>query len=311
MSDATNETNVPGPGVHRDVPADEYYAWPLPSNSLLGHLARSPLHCRHALDHPAAPTPDMRFGTAFHSLVLEPADHARRYVRAGRCSGVLKSGKRAGLQCESDGTVHHGGAWFCGTHAGDRRNDPGGPEVLGEDDAATLGDMAAAVAAHPWAGAALALPGMTEVSIVFDDRASGVRCKMRADRIVQGDRLRCVIDLKTARDASPDAFARTIHERGYHRQAALYLRGCAAAGIDVDGYAIVAVDKEPPHATAVYQLDDQDLQAGGDEVDRLLALYAECAASGRWPGYGDGVTPIRLPAWARRRAGADAEHVMA
>ena len=301
-------TAAPPPGVYRDVPAAAYHAWPMPSSTVLGRLARSPLHCRHALDHPQPSTPDMEFGTAFHARLLEPDRFGERYAAAGPCVAVLKTGRRLGQPCGADG-VGRGpaGGWLCGTHGGGTDRPAGDARaVLGTADAAALDAMAAAVAAHGWASQTLALPGETELSVVFDEPASGVRCKVRPDRVVTDPRRACVVDVKTTRDAAPEAFARTIAQRGYHRQAALYLRGLAAHGIDVGGFTILAVDKDDPYAVAAYRLDDADLAAGGREVDRLLAAWAECDRTGSWPGYGGGgLVPIRLPAWARDRAGGD------
>ena len=288
---------IPAVGIYRDMPAAEYHALPLPSNSLLGHLARSPLHCRHAMDHSTRPTPEMALGTAFHSLVLEPARFAGRYVVAGTCSAT----KGKGDPCFNAGKVYAGGAWLCGVHAKGVGNEADPESVLSGDDAHALRSMERAVLSHPWAGATLSLDGMTEVSVVFDDPATGVRCKMRADRVVTDPRRRCVVDLKSTADASDDALRRSVHQRGYHRQAAMYLRGLAAVGIEVGGFALVAVERDAPHGVNAVEVDPDALAAGNDELDRLLATWAECQSSGRWPGYGDGVGTVGLPAWARRR----------
>ncbi len=294
---------LPADGTHYDVPAGRYHRWPAASNSFLGQLDRSPAHARHWVDHPAAATPDMAFGTAVHAAVLEPDLFAATYTVAGRCEANTAGAKR----CGNSARPTTDGRQLCGVH-GKAATFADAGRVLTADDAAVLAAMRAAVGRHPVAGPLLALGGPTEVSIVWADEATGVRCKARVDRVASNDVATVAVDLKTTRDASPAGFGRAALDRGYRRQAAFYLRGLAAVGFPADAFAFVAVEKDAPHAVAVYQLRPADLADEQADVDRLLARFAECVRSGVWPGYADdAAVALELPDWVARRREREAE----
>src|SRR5256885_6932517 len=61
------------------MPADEYLAIEATSISRLKELRRSPLHYRHALEHPKETVP-LRLGTAAHCATLEPERFGRQFA---------------------------------------------------------------------------------------------------------------------------------------------------------------------------------------------------------------------------------------
>jgi hypothetical protein len=69
-------------GVYEDVPAEIYHLWPYASNSNLGKLARSPLHCWDAMygEQDDDDTKAKGVGTAAHAALLEPELFAERYI---------------------------------------------------------------------------------------------------------------------------------------------------------------------------------------------------------------------------------------
>jgi hypothetical protein len=144
-------------------------------------------------------------------------------------------------------------------------------------------------------------PGPTEMSILW--RHNDLLCKCRVDKLARGKQT-VAVDVKTTADASPAAFAWSVRNYGYDRQAAFYLRGLDAAGIACDGFAFIAVESAPPHAVAVYTIDDADLIEADAELfhpeDGLVVRYAACVNSGEWPGYAKGMNVLRLP--SKRKA---------
>jgi hypothetical protein len=50
-------------------------------------------------------------------------------------------------------------------------------------------------------------------------------------------------------------------------------------------FRFVVVESEAPHLVAVHELDIEWQQMGAAKVQRALEMYAECSASGNWPGY--------------------------
>jgi len=126
---------------------------------------------------------------------------------------------------------------------------------------------------------------------------SELACKARIDYVHPGGT--ALVDLKTTRDASKDAFQRDVWNHGYFRQLAFYryaltrLSGCD----DARAY-IVAVEKKAPFAIAVYELTETTLKAGWRQLEDLLATYAECERTGQWPAYSDEAQEMELPHWA-------------
>lgn len=286
--------NPPEPGVYPKVSAAEYHAWDCASTSRLSILLnKSPAHMRHAIEHPSTPTASMRLGTALHMAVLQPDLYATDYEVAQQCEETTEKGKR----CSRRGTEWHG-AWFCAQHK------PVGAgacafNVLSEEDAAVVFAMKQALLSRPASAKLLSADGPTELSIVWDDAETGVRCKARVDKLAL--EYGVAIDLKTAQDASPDAFARSIDTYGYARQASHYLHGLAANGLICDSFVFDVVEPDPPHAVGLYRVGEDSLDVGRVQIRRALATYAECERTGVWPSYGDGVQDIELPAWAFKR----------
>lgn len=281
-------------GLH-EIPADEYHRIDRVSNSRLSWMARSPAFCRWNIDHPLTPTPAMRFGSACHYAILEPEKVEDTYLVAGACEAATK----AGSPCTNSGTELIGGAWFCGIHAKSRRPDepqPADPrEVLSGDEWDRVRAVRDAVHAHPVARALLRQETRREVSMLWTDERTGLDCKGRID-IYAGETLG---DCKITRDAHPHRIERFI-ANGTHRQAAMYFRGLRALGREASDFVVVAVEPEPPHEVAVYLLDPHAIRTGEEHVRRLLKQYAECVASGSWPGYGRDLQTISVPVWAQR-----------
>jgi hypothetical protein len=143
----------------------------------------------------------------------------------------------------------------------------------------------------------LAKGGHTEASCFWIDEATGVKRRMRTDRLVAGMNL--ILDLKTGIDVSPDGFARAVANFGYHRQAAYYIDGMRAITGEDWRMAFVGVEKDAPHLVAVYVLTDAAVEQGRQENAAGLVTAARCIESGEWPGYSDQVVALDLPRWAQ------------
>lgn len=140
-------------------------------------------------------------------------------------------------------------------------------------------------------------------------------------------------DLKTTEDASPEGFAKSIANWRYDVQHAYYMDGtrlaleqgkctppqegkaelsvywtdpvtgvlCRCRPDFWRGYpkhfAFIAVEKKPPYAVGVYVLDSEGVEIGRAQYQHDLRVYAECVRTGEWPGYGDKIQTISLPAW--------------
>jgi len=263
-------------GIHRNLAAGDYHAIDAVSASRLQLLHRSPAHMRWAIDHPDdVDTEAFKFGRAFHCSILEPDVFAATWAIEPKIDRRTNAGKAAALAFEADNA---------------------GKEIIGSNDYAACLAMAETVKSHPMASWLVANKQDIEVSALWQDAATGLECRSRADAIVP--KVKTIIDLKTTTDASPDEFERSLYKWGYHRQAAFYLDGFKACGMDVRRFAFVAVEKKPPYAVCVYQIDDEAIEYGRRENRSLMNLYAQCRTNNKWPGYPDQVQTVGLPSWA-------------
>lgn len=294
--------NMPPVGVHRTTPFPVYSAWSAVSNSQLTKFHRSPAHLRAALESPRPDTKALLVGRSVHTSVLEPDAFEASFTVADRCAALKKDGER----CSNTGIVENAAlGWLCGVHVKGAPGSDTPRHVLSPTDFDVCRNVRDAVLRHPSARRLLVGDGDAELSIVWDDRESGVRCRGRIDRyrpLLAGG---TIIDVKTSRDASPRAFAKAIYEHGYHRQGAMYIDGARAAGLDAAHFVLVAVEKEAPFAVACYRLLDDALDLGRVQLRSALARFRECVEADEWPAYGDDILNIGVPEWAARQAYAD------
>lgn len=265
-------------GIRAGVPAAEYHRRDLGvvSKSALDELHRSPAHYRAWVDGiEPAPTPALRFGTALHMALLEPERFGRTYVVLPDF-GDLRSSKNR--ERRDEWLIEH----------------PGTVALSLEHEQALLG-MLESVMRHPTASR-LIVDGDPEVTVTWVDEVSGLRCKSRADYFVRSKRL--AVDIKSTFDASPRQFARDVYNYRYHVQDALYRMGFAACDAQIDHFAILAIEKEPPYAVAVYTLDEDAVALGYNAARCDIERLSECLAADHWPSYSDGVETLSLPPWA-------------
>lgn len=160
-------------------------------------------------------------------------------------------------------------------------------------------DAAESVLAHPVAAALLSQPGNPEVSVLTTDPNTGVGVRARFDYLPYPRTPRAIaVDLKTSRDASPAAFAKSVAEYGYDLQQEFYRDTYRwATGEEVE-FVFVVVEVTPPYLVATYRLPISFVEMGQRKALEARALYAECMASGVWPGYSTQIEEVEPPVWA-------------
>ena len=266
------------PILARDMPANEYHAVQAMSSGGLRRMRQSPAHFYGAMLDPArpasTPTPAMRNGTLVHCAIFEPDALFQRYVMQ---------------PADVDLRTKAGRAW----------RDEQTAEVVAPDDMNRAIAQASALRSLPEI-ARLLSSGYAESSAFWQDYETGVLCKCRPDWVYDtGDGV-ILLDGKTAKDASPDGFARSSWNFRYDLQAAWYSDGFErATGQRVLGFVFGAVESEWPHCAAAYMLPDDVLDAARREIRRLMRQYADCLQRNHWPGYPAGVTLLTMPRWAQ------------
>lgn len=238
------------------------------NNTGMKYLQQSPAHYRAwragLLD--AESTPAQLFGAAVHCRILEPDDFHRRYARF-EGDRRTKAGKAAWAEIQLSGKA-----------------------AFNARDWEAIQAIYDAVMLHP-AAAHLVENSHHEIARTWTDDDTGAACKGIADMLDMATWT--LTDLKTTLDAGPDGFKTALARYQYHRQGAFYLDGFKAAAFN-----IIAVEKAPPYAVAVYRLPPYVLNFGRDIYKPLAALYQDCIESDRWPAYDSGVNDMHLPAWA-------------
>ena len=108
----------------------------------------------------------------------------------------------------------------------------------------------------------------------------------------------CVVDFKTTQDSMPSEFAIHAGRYGYHQQQAWYTDILRLLGQPALDYLIIAQCTEPPHLVSVNRIDAESVQRGRDRNRIALDTLAECRRTGLWPGHGNQIHDISIPAWA-------------
>lgn len=165
------------------------------------------------------------------------------------------------------------------------------------DDYHKAVEMAQVVHQHEVAGPLLA-DGDAEVWLYWTDTPSGLGLRQRLDWMTRPAGRLTIVEYKTAADASPEAFNRTVFKLGYHIACAFALAGAKALGLDErPEYVIVAQEKEPPYQVSVHELDDDAADYSRRQMRQAIAIFQRCMETGQWPGYPTGRHWIQLPLW--------------
>lgn len=254
-----------------DMPFEQYLAVDAASNSILSAVRFSPRHCLEYINRRRESTEAQIIGQAVHCLVLEPERYDSMFAEAPEIDRRTKAGKE----------------WwdrFCQENAG--------KTVLKRVQAGTARAVSRAIAEHETAKVLLA-GAHPEMSIFWEDRET--QCKARID--AWNPPLGVVCDLKTTTNASARFFERQIIQLGYYRQAAWYMRGLRACGLQPKSFVFVAVEKDPPYGVSLFSISRDLLAAGDDENVRLLETFAKAKREDVWPGYPTHVQAVSVPAW--------------
>lgn len=224
---------------------------------------------------PEAPSAAMRLGSAIHAALLTPEIFEEKFV----------------TMPESIKT-RRGKAWdeFLANNAG--------KEILSLDEVDAVNGVLARQKDT----------GLDQLDCIrLDDREKsifwnedGIAFKARIDAMdyESGE----IIDIKTTKDASPDAFARSCDEFGYAIQGAMYLRAAKAfEKKKFSKFKIIAVETSFPFSVGIYTWGEESdfIRAGAKELDRRIAEYAAWKtglfeAPTQW-----NVEDLQLPPWSK------------
>lgn len=253
----------------RKEPLNQKYL-PL-SVSSLKQFMRSPQHFLLYKEGQQEETAAMRFGTAVHCALLEPAKFPKEYTYTD-----LRKNTKAYKE------------WLA-----EQRE---GIKVLTQGEIVSIRDMATSVQQHPMARHLMKVP---EKEVMLTGELYGVPFRGILDGLGDG----VVMDLKTCQDSSPDEFSRSAYNFKYYAQLAAYRMLAKQNGHDIHSCYIVAVESKAPYSVAVYQVPEYYLIMGEQWLENAVGLFKE------WDGISLGYDyllstksmELHPPAWAQKK----------
>lgn len=267
------------PGVHYDLPAEDYHSAVGVSHSMLKHMnppARLPVYLTEKFE----PTPAMLIGTHVHNAILTPNEPLPGIVVAPE---------------DMKFNTKEGKAWKV-------VQDPK-LIVVKHDDFTTINGCIKSIAASPTCRE-IFKEGKAEVSCFDWDWRQKFKFmkKCRIDFVPVGDSL---VDIKTVRDEGglPEEWQKIMYDERYYTQAAYYLKmwNMLNEHDQKTHFTFIVVEKIPPYLVAVYYVDEATLALGDNRNESDLTRFMTCSRDGVWPGYPDAPTKIGIPVWASKR----------
>ncbi len=289
----------PKPQFFENMSMEEYHSFGkikrMPDNyvlskSMLHELVDCPARFKHKyIDEVEQDEKDhLNIGCAVHTLALEPHKFSSLYYQIPE--GVKRDKRTAAYK-------------DCITEARGRT-------MLTAKDYQKVDGMAKALAADPLARALLDGPGYIESSIFYQCPSTGLRKRVRPDWFRKDGKL--VVNIKTTHSAKPELFYKTGFDFCYDMGAAMELEAMDLLfGPDPDrNYVLLIIEPDPPHIIGAFDVvrpmmlgDDayntsvSYRDVGKSRLEKALFKFQDCMKTGIWPGYTQGVQPMRIPAW--------------
>lgn len=250
------------PGAYHGVPESLYHSLPYISSSFLKKFKDCPAE---ALE-PVEITDCMRLGSALHAWILEGEEvFKQQFVTMFESSlnkntNEYKDKAKKFVEDNSKKTIL--------------------PAITSKVPTMdVIKGVHASVRNHPTSFKWLSQEGMAEVTLIWDDPETGLRCKARLDFFTEG----MIVDLKKTQDAKK--FRNTLVSFNYDIQAAWYLSGAQACGLDAQKFGFVAFEAARPYKVATGRLSNRWAEEGKKEIKRLLGLVKECLERKSFPAY--------------------------
>ena len=238
--------------IYKDIPNEDYHAGVGISSSYIRRFGQSQLH---AIEHKQESSPNLKFGTAAHALIVEGQEAFDKEVRVLTGSPYTKAYKEEKAEYEEQGFI-----------------------VLKEDDVNLIQSMKDSMVYE--GNAYLNAKGkVAEASIYWYE--DDVLCKCRPDMLCpplkepNSDNKIVIIDYKTTISCEPFSFNKSVKKYGYDMQAAWYRRGLLMAGYEVTDFLFIAQEKVHPYASKVFRITKEQMDFGWTMMESYLSDYKE------------------------------------
>ena len=238
--------------IYKDIPNEDYHAGVGISSSYIRRFGQSQLH---AIEHKQESSPNLKFGTASHALLVEGQEAFDKEVKVITGSPYTKAYKEEKAEYEEQGFI-----------------------VLKESEAEIIHNMKDSMVYE--GNAYLNAKGkIAEASIYWYE--DDVLCKCRPDLMCpplnepNSDNKIVIVDYKTTVSCEPFAFNKSVKKYGYDMQSAWYRRGLLMAGYDVEDFMFIAQEKVHPYASKVFRITKEQIDFGWTMMENYLEEYKE------------------------------------
>jgi hypothetical protein len=238
--------------IYKDIPNEDYHAGVGISSSYIRRFGQSQLH---AIEHKQESSPNLKFGTASHALIVEGQEAFDKEVRVLTGSPYTKAYKEEKAEYEEQGFI-----------------------VLKESEVEIIHGMKDSMVYE--GNAYLDAKGkIAEASVYWYE--DDILCKCRPDMMCpplkepNSDNKIVIVDYKTTISCEPFAFNKSVKKYGYDMQAAWYRRGLLMAGYDVEDFMFIAQEKVHPYASKVFRITKEQIDFGWTMMENYLEEYKE------------------------------------
>lgn len=284
----------------RPLPFADYDAIPGLSQSALKPILTSPLEYQRQQRIKRKETPALRFGRAVDCAAFTPRDYAIEFsvlpsgplpdsLHLGKPEG--KARKAAWIEAHPEDAEISGDEWRAKVWTAEHP----GVTALSRDEHDRAWHLGEILHEHELTRDYFK-GGRVQVVIEWTDKATGIKCKGRADLLPNC--APCIVDLKSTRSADRHRFGADIAKFGYHFQGSFYRTGWHEMTGEWLDFKDVAIESLEPHDVGVFLIDGDALQKGNELVRKALDTYARCRDSGKWPGRYSGEESAMLPVYA-------------
>ena len=271
-------TNCPEPGVYEDIEFAEYCQWDAVNHSKLCRIDKSPLNTQVGPDFSGSAA--IKFGQLAHTGRLEPDSVDKRYKVMPDFENDEGNVTGKGDPSTSTATSYVKGK----RKEFEASSVAAGQTIISQAEFRSLQTALDAINAEPKAVAKLT-DGRPELSIVWHDPSTGLRCKARID-YMRADGL---ADLKTSRDDNnrplPESFEFSLWTYSYYTQAAWYQYGWEVLTGERLPFHFVVLGTGSPMQCVAAPVGEMTLKLGREKNKERMALYKLCHDAGEFPGY--------------------------
>jgi len=275
---------TPEPGLHQGVSDEEYFSWEALNNSTIKRVVeKSVLHAHYELSHPSTPTDPQMEGRAFHAMLLQPEIFKTEFAEMPVTEKGIKHRRdtKKGAEAWDKYEEEHPNAW------------PLKKVMVLKHEA-----MRESIMRNPTARTLIENASMMEACSVWEHPEYGFPCKAKFDIYGTFEGYGTITDVKTTVDASDAAWTRAVDNFGYVTQAPWYLDGLNELSEAERRFLFIAVEKTPPYAVQVHELNSLAMFEGRYRIRKVCAKWDKALRTKSFPSYQGGVNLHGLAAWA-------------